>query len=162
MSGERVHVFMVLVEHKPGVLQRVASLFSRRRYNIESITVGSTDKENIARMTIVTRGSDQILEQIAKQLNKLACVIKVVDLDKDASVFRELCLLKVHTPSEEVKTQVIQYANVFRGNIVDVASKSLTIEITGDLKKIDAFIELLKSFGIKEVARTGATGIQRG
>ncbi len=158
----KAHIFTVLVEHKPGVLQRVASLFSRRRFNIESITVGGTDKKGVARMTILTTGDDKILEQIEKQLNKLVPVIKVSDIAIGDSICRELCLVKVNTPTEASKSQVIQYADVFRGNVVDVSPGSLVVQITGDSKKIDAFIDMVRASGIKEIARTGVTAMQRG
>lgn len=158
----RTHIFTALVEHKPGVLQTVASMFSRRRFNIESISVGPTENPNIARMTILTTGDDKTLEQIEKQMNKLVTVIKVKDLDKEISVCRELCLVKIHTLTEKQRLQVMQYADVFRGRIVDVSSETITVEITGDPEKIDAFINLVKNLGIKEVARTGTTAMQRG
>ena len=158
----RTHIFTILVEHKPGVLQRVASMFARRRFNIESISVGATENPEIARMTILTKGDDRILEQIEKQLNKLINVIKVKDIQKRNSVCRELCLLKIHTPNETKKSQVIQYVNVFRGRIVDVSPNTISAEITGDSYKINAFIDLMKGFGIKIVARTGVTAIERG
>ncbi len=158
----RTHIFTALVEHKPGVLQTVASMFSRRRFNIESITVGPTENPNIARMTILTTGDDKTLEQIEKQMNKLVTVIKVKDLDKETSVCRELCLVKIHTPTDKERSQVMQYADVFRGRVVDVSPETLTVEITGDPEKIDAFINLVRNIGIKEVARTGTTAMQRG
>lgn len=157
----RAHIFMALVEHKPGVLQRISSMFSRRKFNIESISVGPTDNPAIARMTILTRGDEKILEQITKQMNKLPNVVKVVNIMRDDAVCRELCLIKVHTPDERARSQVIQYADVFRGNVVDVSPKSLCVEITGDSDKIDAFVDLARSFGIKEIARTGMTAMQR-
>ncbi|MBU0762075.1 MAG: acetolactate synthase small subunit [Candidatus Altiarchaeota archaeon] len=162
MAEERSHVLSVLVEHKPGVMQRIASLFARRKFNIESITVGVTDHPDIARMTIVTRGDEKILEQITKQMNKLVNVIKVSDLEKDNCVRRELCIVKVNTPDEKHKTQVIQYANVFRANIVDVSPKTTAVELTGDTSKINAFLSMVRGMGIKEIARTGVTAIQRG
>ena len=162
MGEERIHVFTALVEHKPGVLQRIASLFARRKFNIESITVGATEKPDIARMTIVTRGDDRVLEQINKQMNKLVNVIKVSDLSPESAICRELCIVKVNTPTERQKSQVIQYADVFRGNVVDVNPKSLSVEIIGDTDKINAFLNMMRPLGIKEVARTGATALQRG
>jgi len=150
-----------MVEHRPGVLQRVASMFSRRGFNIDNITVGPTENPEVARMTILTKGDDKVLEQVIKQMNKLVDVIKVSDLNKEKSVCRELCLVKVHTPNESLKSEVIQYVDVFRGRIVDVASESLTAEITGGTDKIDAFIGLVRPFGIKETARTGMTAMQR-
>ncbi|MEA3254223.1 MAG: acetolactate synthase small subunit [Candidatus Altiarchaeota archaeon] len=158
----RTHIFTALVEHKPGVLQRVASMFTRRRFNIESITVGPTEKPDIARMTILTRGDDKTLEQIEKQMNKLVSVIKVTDLSRSESTCRELCLVKLHTPQEKQKSQVMQYADVFRGRVVDVSPESITVEITGDSEKINAFIDLVKDIGIREVSRTGTTAMQRG
>jgi len=158
----RTHIFTALVEHKPGVLQRVASMFTRRKFNIESITVGPTDNPKIARMTILTKGDDQMLEQIEKQMNKLVNVIKVTDISKDEAISRELCLIKLHTPKEQDKSQVIQYADVFRGRAVDVSPNSMVIEVTGSSDKIDAFIQLVKNVGVKEVARTGITAMQRG
>lgn len=159
---ERIHVFTALVEHQPGVLQRIASLFARRKFNIESITVGATDHPDIARMTIVTRGDDKVLEQISKQMNKLVNVIKVGDVAPEDCVCRELCIVKVNAPTEKQKAQVIQYADVFRGNIVDVSPKSMSVEIVGDTRKINAFLNIMRTMGIKEIARTGATAIQRG
>jgi len=158
----RMHIFTALVEHKPGVLQRVSSMFTRRKFNIESITVGPTDNPKIARMTILTKGDDQTLEQIEKQMNKLVNVIKVTDISKDDAISRELCLVKLHTPKEQNKSQVIQYADVFRGRAVDVSPDSMVIEVTGSSEKIDAFIQLVKNVGVKEVARTGITAMQRG
>lgn len=158
----RPHIFTALVEHKPGVLQRVASMFTRRRFNIESITVGPTENPGIARMTILTGGDEKTLEQIEKQMNKLVSVIKVTDMEKERSVCRELCLIKLHTPDEKTKSQIMQYADVFRGRIVDVSHGSLTVEITGDPDKIDAFVDLTRVFGVKEIARTGVTAMQRG
>lgn len=155
-------ILTALVEHKPGVLQRISSMFSRRRFNINSITVGPTDNPGIARMTILTKGDESVLEQITKQLNKLPNVIKVMDITGEHAVCRELCLIKVNTPDERVRSQVIMYADVFRANIVDVAAKSMCVEITGDSDKINAFVDLARQFGIKELARTGMTAMQRG
>jgi acetolactate synthase-1/3 small subunit len=157
----KTHIFTAMVEHRPGVLQRVAAMFSRRGFNIDNITVGPTENPEVARMTILTKGDDKVLEQVIKQMNKLVDVIKVSDLNKEKSVCRELCLVKVHTPNESLKSEVIQYVDVFRGRIVDVAPESLTAEITGGTDKIDAFIGLVRPFGIKETARTGMTAMQR-
>ncbi len=160
--NERSHIISALVEHKPGVLQRVAGLFTRRGFNIDTITVGETEKKKLARMTIIAKGDDKVLEQITKQLNKLIDVIKVRDLEMENTVKRELCLIKVHTPLEKIRSEVIQYAGIFRGRIIDVSPETLTVEITGDPEKIDALIDLLRNFGIKEVARTGPTAMSRG
>ncbi len=162
MTKEEKHILTALVEHKPGVLQRIASLFARRKFNIESITVGSTDHLEIARMTIVTTGNENVLEQILKQMNKLPNVIKVTDINKEEAVARELCIVKVNAPDEQHKSQIIRYADVFRSNVVDVSQKTISVEIVGDSKKIDAFLSLMRQMGIKEVARTGVTAIQRG
>lgn len=162
MRKPKKHIFIALVEHRPGVLQRIASMFSRRKFNIESITVGPTNNSKIARMTIITTGDEKILEQITKQMNKLPVVIKVTDIAAQDAVCRELCMIKIHTPDEKSKSQIIQYTDVFRGSIVDVNTKSLSVEITGDSSKIDAFIDLARPLGIKEVARTGMTAMQRG
>ena len=162
MNESRTHIISALVLDKPGVLQRVAGLFTRRGFNIDNITVGPSEQENFARMTIITKGDEKILEQITKQLNKLIDVIKVRDLEPAVTVQRELCLIKVHTSSEKVSAEVIQYANIFRGRIIDVSPETITIEITGPPEKIEALIDLVRVFGIKEIARTGPTAISRG
>ena len=149
-----------LVENKPGVLARVAGLFRRRGFNIESLAVGVTERDDISRMTIVVSGDDKTLEQVTKQLNKLIDVIKVSDLSEN-SVERELALIKV-TATPQTRGEIIEIANIFRGRIVDVARDSLIIEITGDEEKINAFIDLMRQFGIKEVSRTGKIAMQRG
>lgn len=155
------HILSVLVENHSGVLSKVSGLFSRRGYNIDSLSVGITEDPNISRMTIVVRGDDYILEQISKQLNKLIDVIKVMELTSEKSVLRELALVKV-TAEPSMRSVITETANVFRGNVVDLDNKSMTIEITGDEEKITAFIELMKPYGIKEVIRTGATALERG
>lgn len=162
MDEQRTHVISALVLHKPGVLQRVAGLFTRRGFNIENITVGTSEQEGMARMTIISRGDEKVLEQILKQLNKIIDVVKVRDLDPKYTVKRELCLIKIHAASERVRSEVIQYANIFRGRIIDVSPETLTVEITGTPDKIEALIDLLRGFGIKEIVRTGATAISRG
>ncbi len=155
------HVISILVENHYGVLSRIAGLFSRRGYNIDSLSVGTTEKPNISRMTITVCGDDYIIEQITKQLNKLIDVIKVVELKHDKSVNRELILIKVKASAND-RTSINETVNIFRANVVDVAEDTLTIEITGDEGKISAFIDLVKPFGIVELVRTGFTGIQRG
>ena len=150
----------VLVENKPGVLTRVSSLFRRRGFNIKSLAVGTTDREDISRMTIVVEGDEKIVEQVIKQLNKLIEVIKVSDVTEN-SVSRELALIKVNAPPEK-RSEIIEIANIFRGRIVDVARDSFIIEITGDKDKIDAFIDLMRQYGIKELARTGVISMARG
>jgi acetolactate synthase-1/3 small subunit len=162
MEDQRSHIISALVLHRPGVLQRVAGLFTRRGFNIDSITVGPSEKDGLARMTIISTGDDKILEQIIKQLNKIIEVIKVRDLNAEGSVIRELCLIKTHATSERSRSEIIQYANIFRGRIVDAGPENLTLEITGTPDKIDALIDLLRGFGIKEISRTGPTAISRG
>ena len=155
------HVLSVLVENQSGVLSRVSGLFSRRGYNIDSLSVGETEDPKISRMTIVLRGDDYILEQIKKQLNKLINVIKIVELDTHQSVFRELAMIKVNT-TMETRASVIEIVSIFRANIVDVSNETLTVEMTGDESKIEAFISLMDKYGIAEIVRTGLTAIERG
>ena len=154
-------VLSLLVEDTAGVLSRVAGLFSRRGYNIESLTVGSTEKNGYSRMTIVTSGEDETLEQIKKQLAKLVDVVDIKELESHVtSVTRELVLLKVEVDSAD-RTQLLEVANVFRAKIIDFSDKALIIEMTGNNAKIDAFLSLMNSFNIKQVARTGITGLSR-
>ena len=157
----KYHVISTLVENKPGVLQKVAGLFTRRDFNIDSITVGESEVEGLARMVITVKADDKILEQVTKQLNKLVDVIKIKDITKNA-VKRELCLVKVNIPNEKARAEIMQYVNIFRANIVDVTEETLIIEITGDMEKINAFISLLKGYGIKKISRTGLTAMARG
>ncbi len=154
------HTISVLVENKFGVLSRISGLFSGRGYNIESLSVGETVDPNISTMTIVTTGDDQIIEQITKQLNKLIDVIKVTDMTELEHVEREMVLVKV-SPRQEDKAEVLNIAEIFRGRIVDSSQKTYTIEITGEEKKIEAFLELMKPMGIKEFVRTGKVAIAR-
>ena len=155
------HTISLLVENKPGVLSRVASLFSGRGFNIESLSVAETIDPNISRMTILTRGDDQILEQITKQLNKLINIIKVIDFKSNEYVGRELALIKV-TVTEENRSEVLSIIDIFRGKVVDVSSESYTIEITGDENKMLAIIDLFTPMGIKDIARTGSAALTRG
>ena len=161
MNNEK-HTISILVENKPGVLQRVSGLFTRRKFNIDSITVGKTDDPAISRITITTTGDDHVLEQITKQLNKLIEVIKVRELCPENTIKRELALIKVNTPDEKAKSEVIQYTKIFRGQVVDVTPKTVTIQITGDVPKINALTDLIRPYGIKEVVKTGITAITRG
>jgi acetolactate synthase-1/3 small subunit len=155
------HTLAVLVENKSGVLSRVASLFSRRGYNIDSLAVGVTEDPAISRMTIVVHGDDHVLEQVTKQLNKLVDVIKVSDIGGDDAVERELALIKVAADAD-IRAEIIQIADIFRARIVDVAPKSMTVEVTGDEGKIEAIEKLLAQFGIKEMVRTGKIALVRG
>ncbi|WP_286680584.1 acetolactate synthase small subunit [Tepidanaerobacter sp. EBM-49] len=151
----------VLVENQPGVLFRIAGLFSRRGFNIDSLAVGTTENPDISRMTIVIDGDENVVEQVKKQLNKLIDVIKVSKIVPEDSVTRELVLIKVDADSH-MRSEIIQIAEIFRASIVDVSQKSLTIELTGDKDKVSAFEELLRPFGIKELVRTGVIAVNRG
>ena len=154
-------VLSILVDNTAGVLSRVAGLFSRRGYNIDSLTVGETQDPAISRMTVLAKGDDQILEQIRKQLMKLEDVIEIKELTSGESVTRELVLIKI-IANEKDRQGVISIADIFRAKIVDVALESLMIELTGSQDKIDAFIKLLSQYTIKELVRTGITGLTRG
>jgi acetolactate synthase I/III small subunit len=155
------HTISVLVENEFGVLSRVAGLFSGRGFNIDSVTVAPTNEEGMSRMTIVTRGDEQILEQINKQLNKLIDVIKVIDFTDGSGVEREMALIKV-TAEDESRAEVLRIVDIFRAKIIDVTPKSYTIEATGNPVKIDAILDLLRPLGLKELVRTGAVAIGRG
>lgn len=155
------HVISLLVENRFGVLARVAGMFSGRGYNIESLTVAETTDPGISRMTIITRGNDQIIEQITKQLNKLIDVIKVTDLTDTEYVGRELALIKVNV-NDSTRSQILSIIEIFRSKVVDVGQDSYIIEATGDSNKIEAIIDLLKPFGIREIARTGQVAMVRG
>ncbi len=155
------HIISVLVENKPRVLARVASLFARRGYNIESLAVGHTQDPVISRITLVVRGDEDILEQITKQLYKLIEVIKVCDYTDTNYVDRELALVKVNAPSN-LRGEIVQTAGIFRARIVDVSEKSLLIEVTGTSDKIDALEQLMKKYGIIEMTRTGKIALARG
>jgi len=155
------HTISLLVENKPGVLSRVAGLFSGRGFNIESLSVAETIDPKVSRMTILTTGNDKILEQINKQLNKLINVIKVVEFKSNDYVGRELALIKV-TVTEETRSEILSIIDVFRGKVVDVSPESYTVEVTGDENKIKAIIDLFRPLGIKEIARTGSAALIRG
>jgi acetolactate synthase-1/3 small subunit len=155
------HTLVALVDNRPGVLNRVASLFRRRGFNIESITVGHSEKPDVSRMTIVVDGSGTSVEQVRKQLDKLIETVKVSDITEENIVVRELALVKVEANSSN-RSEIIQIVDIFRANIVDVSPESLTIEVTGDEDKLDSLLTLLKGFGIKEVCRTGRIAMTRG
>lgn len=157
----RRHTISVLVENQFGVLAKVAGMFSARGYNIESLSVAETMDPTISRMTIVTSGDDQIIEQITKQLNKLVPVIKVIDLTGSEYIDREMVLIKVEA-KEKNRAEILRIADIFRGKIVDVSPTSYVIEVTGDDEKIGAILALLKPLGIKEIARTGKVAMARG
>lgn len=155
------HTISVLVENESGVLTRVAGLFSGRGYNIESLCVAETLDPTVSKMTVVTSGSDAVIEQIVKQLNKLVCVIKVIDLTESKYIDRELALIKVNA-EEKHRAEILRVVDIFRGKVVDVSAKTLVIEVTGDEEKIDAIVNLLRPMGIKDIARTGRIAMARG
>jgi acetolactate synthase-1/3 small subunit len=154
------HIISILVENKFGVLSRVVNLFSGRGYNIETLSVAPTLDASMSMMTIVTDGDDRIVEQIVKQLNKVIDVIKVVDINESEFVEREMALIKIHTRQED-RAEALRIADIFRGKVVDSSQNTYTIEITGDVKKVEAAINLLQPLGIKELVRTGRVAIPR-
>ena len=155
------HVLSVLVKNSSGVLSRVSGLFSRRGYNIDSLTVGRTEDQNISRMTIALNGDEDVLEQVKKQLNKLEDVICVTDLNDNESVYRELVLIKVRANAEN-RAAINETVKIFRSKIIDHSTNTLTIELTGDEDKVSALISLMEEYGIEELVRTGITALQRG
>lgn len=155
------HIISLLMENEAGALSRVAGLFSSRGYNIESLTVAATEDPTLSRMTLVTAGSDDVIEQITKQLNKLIEVVKVVDLSDGDHIERELMLMKVRAVGKD-REEIKRMADIFRGRIIDVTDKSYTIELTGTGSKLDAFLEGMERSAILETVRTGASGIGRG
>lgn len=155
------HTLSVLVENKPGVLTRIAGMFARRGYNIHSLAVGPTDDERISRLTIVVGTEAVQLEQITKQLNKLVHVLKIVELEEDSSVEREMQLVKVNA-DPAVRSQIIEIAEVFRAKIVDVDHDSITVEVAGNPGKLAAMVELLEPYGIREMVRSGTIALSRG
>jgi len=159
--AETKHTLIALVEDKPGVLNRMASLFRRRGFNIESIAVGRSELPHLSRMTIVVNGSTATVEQVRKQLDKDIDVIKVSDITEGNMIARELALIKVKATSA-TRSEIMQIVDIFRANIVDVASDSVTIEVTGDEEKINSLFNLLRNFGVKEITRTGRIAMTRG
>ena len=161
MTNTVTHTLSVLVEDKPGVLARVAALFSRRGFNIESLAVGPTEAKNMSRMTIVVTAEETPLEQITKQLHKLINVIKIVEQDDDNMVARQLALIKVRADAG-TRSQVIEAANLFRAKIIDVSNESLTIEATGTEEKLEALLRVLEPYGIRETVQSGVVALSRG
>ncbi len=155
------HTLSVLVENKPGVLARIAGLFSRRSFNIDSLAVGPTDHPDISRMTVVVDVDEAPLEQVTKQLNKLVEVLKVVELDQSASVQRQILLIKVRSDAA-ARSHIIETVDLFRGKIIDVGPDTLTIEATGKSEKLDALLTLLEPYGIRELVQSGVVAIGRG
>ncbi|SFE44225.1 acetolactate synthase, small subunit [Paenibacillus catalpae] len=155
------HTIAVIVNDQPGVLQRVSGLFGRRGFNIESITVGASEEQGLSRMVIVTSGDDHTLEQVTKQLYKLIDVIKVIDLSSNPMVSRELALIKVSAEPAS-RPEILGVVDTFRAAVVDIGTHSLIVQVIGDTEKIDAMVELLKPYGIRELSRTGVTALNRG
>ena len=155
------HTISILVENEFGVLARVAGLFSGRGFNIDSLTVAKTLDPSLSRITLVTEGDDQIVEQITKQLNKLICVIKVSDFQDTSHVEREMALIKV-AADERTRGEILNIINIFRAKVIDAGPRSFVIEVTGDEGKITAILDLLKPLGVKEIVRTGKVAVQRG
>jgi acetolactate synthase-1/3 small subunit len=155
------HIITALVADKPGVLNRVASLFRRRGFNIESIAVGASEVTDMSRMTIVVDGSSTLVEQVRKQLDKVIDVIKVSDITGETTITRELALIKVKSTAA-TRSEIMQIVDIFRAKILDVAADSVTVEVTGDEAKVTSLYNLLKGFGIKEISRTGIIGMTRG
>ncbi len=158
--AEHLHTLTVLVENKPGVLTRVAGLFARRAFNIKSLTVGETEKSGISRMTIIVDAQDEPLEQVIKQLNKLVNVLKVVELPEDESVERRMLLLKVRA-DDETRTAVLQIVDLFRAHVIHVAPKTVIIESVGTRGKLEALLESLEPYGVKEIVQSGAVALSR-
>ncbi len=154
------HTISILVENKFGALNRIVGLFSARGYNIDSISVGTSEDDSVARVTIVSKGDDDVIEQIIKQLNKLIDVTKVMDLTYDSYVERELVLVKV-AANRNTRSELMQISEIFRSKIIDISPRSITIEATGSEQKVDALIKMLDPFGIKEIARTGRVALKR-
>lgn len=157
----KTHTLSVLVEDKPGVLARVAALFSRRGFNIESLAVGATEQKSMSRMTIVVSAEDTVLEQVTKQLNKLINVIKIVEQDDDNAVARELALIKVRADAS-TRGQIIEAANLFRARVIDVSPESLIIEATGTPAKFVALLRVLEPYGVREIVQSGLVSLSRG
>ena len=159
---EKSFLISTIVENKPGVLHKIANMFSRRGFNIESLSVGETVGQDLARMTIIIKGDEATAEQLIRQLGKLIDVINVTLLDPNGSVERELALIKLKLNTPEDRVTIMDYTNIFRGRIIDVATDSVVVEITGTPNKMNAFINLTSRFGILEIARTGITALSRG
>lgn len=162
MSANGWYIVSALVENKPGVLFRVTNLFRARSFNIESITVGTTEQQDLSRMTITTNSDERTLDQLVKQLRKLIDVVEVKVLDLDKAVYRELALIKMKALDPTTRSEILNYANIFRGNIIDIGKETITVEITGTPDKIDAFKNLVEQYGIAQLARTGVSALPRG
>jgi acetolactate synthase I/III small subunit len=158
----RKHILSLLVEHRPGVLARIAGLFARRGFNIDSLAVGPTDDTRLARITLTVDGAAHPIDQVTKQLHKLVNVIKIRDLEPEAAVARELALFKISCADGDARAQVMQFTDIFRGKTVDVSKRSVTVEVTGTDDKIEAFEDMVRPFGLIEMVRTGEIAVSRG
>jgi acetolactate synthase-1/3 small subunit len=161
-NNNELYIVSAIVENKPGVLFRVTNLFRARNFNIESITVGTTEQQDLSRMTITTNSDEKTLDQLVKQLRKLIDVVEVKVLDTDKTVYRELALIKMKAVDPTTRSEIMNYANIFRGNILDIGKETITVEITGTPDKIDAFKNLVDQYGITQLARTGVSALPRG
>lgn len=158
-SDHKTHIVSVLVENKPGVLYRVSNLFRRRNFNIESISVGPTERKEFSRMTITLNGDNATVEQLVKQLAKIVDVVKISLLNPRNTILRELALIKLHVKDSKVRSDVLSYVQIFKGKVVDAGEDSMTVEVIGTPEKINAFLKIASSIGIKEMARTGLTAM---
>lgn len=161
-NSEETTTISVLVENRPGVLNGITSLLLRRGFNIESISAGTAELEDLVRITIAMKGDERIIDQVVKQLGKLVYILSVSELEPQKTVTRELALVKVNTSDPAARSDVINYTEIFKAHVIDVAHETLIVEITGDSEKIDAFIGLMKPFGVRQIARTGVTALPRG
>ncbi len=161
-DNKRMYILSVIVENKPGVLFRITNLFRSRNFNIDSITVGITEKPDLSRMTITTTSDVKTLEQLVKQLRKVIDVIQINVLDKEDAVYRELALIKMNAKDPTTRIEIANFASIYRGNIMDISNETITVEIIGTPDKIDAFKSLVSSYGIIQVARTGVSALPRG
>ena len=159
---ESLHTLVVYLEDEPGALNRVVSLFRRRGYNIESLSVGHTEEQNVSRMTLAVRGEDEIVEQMTKQLYKLLEVIKVADVTEESTLIREMAMIKVNADKPESRAEIMQFSEIFKARVLDVAADAITVEITGPEDEVERFFSLLRRYGIKESVRTGRVAMSRG
>ena len=155
------HTIGMMVYDEPGVMAKISGMFARRGFNIDTITVGKTQEQGMSKIVITVAADDKKVEQIEKQLNKMIDVVKVSELPSELSVLRELCLAKISAPDKRAHDEIVKYANVYKNKIVDITPRTITVEIVGEPLKINTFLELVKPFGIKDVSRTGVTGIPR-
>ena len=155
------HILSLLVKDEPGVMNRITGLFSRRNYNIDTITVGKTNVEGVSKIVLSLKANEKTLEQIKKQVNKIVEVVKIVEMKEKDAVVRELCLIKVSVKNQDARNEITSFAETFRANIVDITHNAATIQLTGKPSQIEAFLGLMQKFGIKEISRTGITALER-